>query len=126
MTAPHISEPGLPHVESAKYILERLSKHPQGRVELLMIAQIHATLAVAEQARIANLLSLSREELYTPTPGVPDYFDVQLQATQKLFCTELVEAPATPWSDPDEYLTARLVPEVEEALMGLPEVPEGS
>ena len=119
MAAPHIAEPGLPHMESAEYILERLSKHPQGRVELLMIAQIHATLAVAEQARIANLIQLSTVELYTPTLGVPDYADVQLQATQKLFRTELVEAPATPWSDPDEYLVARLRPEVEEALMGV-------
>lgn len=119
MTAPHTTEPRLPHAESAKLILERLSKHPQDREELLMIAQIHATLAVAEQARIANLLSLSRGELYSPTPGVPEYSDVQFQATRQLFTEELVEVSATPWSGPDEYLTARLAPDVEEALMGV-------
>lgn len=111
--------PELTHTESAKYILERLEEHPQGRTELLMIAQIHATLAVAEQTRIANLLQLSQEELYTPTPGVPEYSDVQLQATHQLFTKELVEVPATPWSGPDEYLVARLTPEVEAALMGV-------
>lgn len=119
MTAPRATEPSPPHAESAQYILGRLSEHPQGRAELLMMAQIHATLAVAEQTRIANLLNLSRGELYSPTPGVPDYSDIQLQATRKLFTEELAETPATPWSGPDEYLTARLIPEVEEALMGV-------
>lgn len=109
--------PELTHTESARHILERLSEHPQGRTELLMIAQIHATLAVAEQTRIANLLRLSQEELYTPTPGVPDYSDIQSQATSQLFTKELVETPATPWSGPDEYLVARLTPEVEAVLM---------
>lgn len=111
--------PELTHAESAQHILERLSEHPQGRTELLMIAQIHATLAVAEQTRIANLLRLSQEELYTPTPGVPDYSDIQSQATSQLFTKELVETPATPWSGPDEYLVARLTPEVEAVLMGV-------
>lgn len=119
MTVPHSTESGLTHAESAQHILERLSEHPQGRAELLMMAQIHATLAVAEQTRIANLLSLSRGELYSPTPGVPDYSDIQLQAAHKLFTEELVETPATPWSGPDEYLTARIIPEVEAALMGV-------
>lgn len=109
--------PELTHTESAQHILERLSEHPQGRTELLMIAQIHATLAVAEQTRIVNLLRLSQEELYTPAPGVPDYSDIQSQATSQLFTKELVETPATPWSGPDEYLVARLTPEVEAVLM---------
>ena len=79
-------------------------------------ASVHAILEVAEQLRLANLISLARGALPEHVPCEPDYTDVQEKATAALVYLRRHVIPTGYPPVPEDYVTAHLLPDVAAAL----------
>ena len=79
-------------------------------------ATVHAILEVAEQLRIATLISLARGALPEHVPCEPDYTDVQEKATAALVYFRRHAIPTGYPPVPEDYVTAHLLPDVAAAL----------
>lgn len=79
-------------------------------------AAAHALLAVAEQLRIANLLTLVKEPLSEHIPCEPDCTDMQTAAVEALVNIKTHVVPTGIPPAPDEYVTAQLRPDIAAAL----------
>lgn len=79
-------------------------------------ATVHAILAVAEQLRIANLLTLVKEPLSEHIPCEPDCTDMQTAAVEALVNIKTHVVPTGIPPAPDEYVTAQLRPDIAAAL----------
>ena len=82
----------------------------------LEAATVHAILEVAEQLRLANLISLARGALPEGVPCEPDYTDVQERATAALVYLRRHVIPTGYPPVPEDYVTAHLLPDVAAAL----------
>lgn len=102
------------HREMAQDELGMYSTHYKDRhVEA---ATVHAILEVAEQLRLANLISLARGALPEHVPCEPDYTDVQERATAALVYLRRRVIPTGFPPVPEDYVTAHLLPDVAAAL----------
>lgn len=79
-------------------------------------ATVHALLEIAEQLRIANLLTLVRGSLSEHIPCEPDCTDMQTAAVEALVNIKTHVVPTGIPPAPDEYVTAQLRPDVAAAL----------
>lgn len=82
----------------------------------LEAATVHAILEVAEQLRLANLISLARGALPEGVPCEPDYADAQERATAALVYLRRHVIPTGYPPVPEDYVTAHLLPDVAAAL----------
>lgn len=63
---------------------DALIRRPEERRDMIASAQVHATLALAEQQRIQNLIALARNSRVTPSPlfvDEPDPWDFDARGT---------------------------------------------
>lgn len=79
-------------------------------------ATVHALLEIAEQLRIANLLTLVRGSLSEHIPCEPDCTDMQTAAVEALVNIKTHVVPTGIPPAPDEYVTAQLRPDVAATL----------
>ena len=79
-------------------------------------ATVHALLEIAEQLRIANLLTLVKAPLSEHIPCEPDCTDVQAAAVEALVNIKTHVVPTGIPPAPDEYVTAHLRPGIAAAL----------
>ena len=79
-------------------------------------ATVHALLEIAEQLRIANLLTLARGSLSEHIPCEPDCTDMQIAAVEALVDIKTHVAPTGFPPVPEEYVTAQLRPDVAATL----------
>lgn len=79
-------------------------------------ATVHAILAVAEQLRIANLISLANGELPEAVPCEPDGTDVREKAAAALVYLRRHVIPTGYPPVPEDYVTAHLRPDVAATL----------
>lgn len=89
------------------------NRHEGRRVDA---ATVHALLEIAEQLRIANLLTLARGSLSEHIPCEPDCTDMQTAAVEALVNIKTHVVPTGIPPAPDEYVTAHLRPDVAAAL----------
>lgn len=82
----------------------------------LEAATVHAILEVAEQLRLANLISLARGALPESIPCEPDYTDVQEKAVAALVYFRRHAIPTGYPPVPEDYVTAHLRPDVAASL----------
>lgn len=79
-------------------------------------ATARALLEIAEQLRLANLISLARGALPEHVPCEPDYTDVQERATAALVYLRRHVIPTGHPPVPEDYVTAHLLPDIAAAL----------
>lgn len=79
-------------------------------------ATVHALLEIAEQLRLANLLTLVKAPLSERIPCEPDCTDMQTAAVEALVNIKTHVVPTGIPPAPDEYVTAQLRPDVAAAL----------